>query len=808
MNLFHGHGMHHTLSPVALRSALAALLAVATSVRAEVAIEQAVDKSVGITTSVYTAQIDANGNLAELSVKGAKGLAHQFGDPGKPPAGAPSINIVGQVVAVRSGTARVEWTFGEDTVGFLTEGYNFECLLDPAVKAIVAPNGGGGALGKYSGGCTAMVLANDLTIASKVPMHVHERRFIPAGYISGGIKPGAQIANELRLGTPADAAKLLDGVRIRPHDHTGRPLSVNEQVLPTPMPANTPHVITLVQRNFGKADQSAEYRVAVREKRESGKEVLAATLQTVLPGEAVEEQIVSLPALPPGSYVLTAAAWQAGAMVKESKLEFAVGADGPAPVVTTAPTIPASVPLGLWADRRPVSQLFLSQNHHRTPANPDGYLNKEQDTVTPAGKAAFRKNLLAYADTCIGIIKEAGSQGMIVWDLEGYSRPGFVYVGDPRLLPTYAPAMDAVADDFFRKFSDAGLRTGVTIRPIKIFPIEGEENIKKWGTMGYVLYDDQKDDVAKEIGDRIAYAKKRWGCTLFYMDSNGYETWENGKKKGVTIPARMLETLRDMHPDVLIIPEHATPGGYGWAGQYAELRMGSKGTPAEERHKHPGAITVLSCGGASDELVFANWEAVAANVARGDALFMEGWYPSGGNRMVKDLYRQAEWLRKPVAPPSDASVADLQALAKNDDPATRFFAVRAVAAKADPAAASALAAVLETERDWLVRKEAIAALGAIKTPEAVAALVSELKKAAPGHSYFAREQVRQLGAEALPVAMELARSEKRQNRIDAASLLRTILTKPALDALRALAQDKDPFVKDRAVGHLTARLGS
>jgi hypothetical protein len=237
------------------------------------------------------------------------------------------------------------------------------------------------------------------------------------------------------------------------------------------------------------------------------------------------------------------------------------------------------------------------------------------------------------------------------------------------------------------------------------------------------------------------------------------------------------------------------------------LRMGSKGTPAVERQKYPGAMSVLSCGGATEELVFANWDAVAESVARGDALFFEGWYPSAGNRMVKELYRQAGWLRMPANIPDGASVADLLALTKRDDPALRFHAVRALAPKADAAAGSALVVLLATEKDWLVRKELITALGVLKTPEAVAALTAELKQGAFGHAYYAREALRPGGATLFPDVLELAGSAQRQHRIDAASLLRTILTRPALDALRALTQDKDPYVKNAAAGNLNARLG-
>ena len=155
--------MHHT---IATCLTLASLVAFPAFSQAEVTVKQAADRSVEVQTAVYTARIDARGNLAELTVKGAKAFTHQFGDPGKPPAEPPSINVINQVVAVRSGTARVEWTFGEETIKFLTEGYNFECRLDPSVKFVAGPGGTGGELNKYGGVCTTVVLANELTITS------------------------------------------------------------------------------------------------------------------------------------------------------------------------------------------------------------------------------------------------------------------------------------------------------------------------------------------------------------------------------------------------------------------------------------------------------------------------------------------------------------------------------------------------------------------------------------------------------------------------------------------------------------------
>ena len=85
------------------------------------------------------------------------------------------------------------------------------------------------------------------------------------------------------------------------------------------------------------------------------------------------------------------------------------------------------------------------------------------DVATDAGRATLKKRLMDYADRSIRILKDLDAQGMIVWDVEGQEFTYAVgYVGEPRSLPG---DIDAIIDEFFKKFTDAGLRVGVTIRP-------------------------------------------------------------------------------------------------------------------------------------------------------------------------------------------------------------------------------------------------------------------------------------------------------------------------------------------------------
>ncbi|MCW3061046.1 MAG: Ig domain protein group 2 domain protein, partial [Capsulimonas sp.] len=122
-----------------------------------------------------------------------------------------------------------------------------------------------------------------------------------------------------------------------------------------------------------------------------------------------------------------------------------------------------------WKDRRSIGTLHLSTSEpdHHSATNPRGwFLDPAMDVKTPAGKEALRKRLLEYADNSIKVLKKMNAQGMITWDIEGQEYPHATsYIGDPRIVKEIAPEMDAMADAYFKRFHDAGLRTGVCVRP-------------------------------------------------------------------------------------------------------------------------------------------------------------------------------------------------------------------------------------------------------------------------------------------------------------------------------------------------------
>jgi cephalosporin-C deacetylase-like acetyl esterase len=222
-------------------------------VMADVALHQAADHSVVITTGVYTAKIDVNGNLAELSVMGALFATQKFfksaaASKVPTPFENVTVNVVGKLVAVRADEAWIEWTFGEDFVKVETAGFPFELKLDASVKmARIKDNGAASLAGKKfaGGGVIGMVLGNDRSVmfmnygdwkllaledmrwgydpAVKISAEgliynfaIHGERLFPACYTNGFGKAGDRTHFTLKLGVPADGAEFVGEVRSTP----------------------------------------------------------------------------------------------------------------------------------------------------------------------------------------------------------------------------------------------------------------------------------------------------------------------------------------------------------------------------------------------------------------------------------------------------------------------------------------------------------------------------------------------------------------------------------------------------------------
>ncbi len=350
-----------------------------------------------------------------------------------------------------------------------------------------------------------------------------------------------------------------------------------------------------------------------------------------------------------------------------------------------------------WSDRRPIGTIFYCHSNTGWKTNPRGFnfaKADKNDVTTPEGLKAFAEALNAYGDACVKNLKAVGAQGVIVWDLEGeeFWHP-LSYIGDPRMLPQTAPEMDKLADEFLKKFTDAGIKIGVTIRPTEVYFREGQTP-RFW-------HRDVKDPV-EMMSDKIAYAKKRWGVTIFYLDSNvfgeGFDTkLPPASNVPWTMPVAMIQMLNEKHPDCLIIPEWSNTDYFRFSAPYSSPNLRQLGTDPSVRDRWSSAFGVTAV---NTQLIEDNWDAYLRNVQGGDVLLFPAWYPATENSLVQLLYREADIRRQ-----------GLDAVLKKSegDEAVRYYTATLLGKLDTPESLAALLVMLD-DPNTLVRKSALAAL--------------------------------------------------------------------------------------------------
>src|SRR5436190_13317304 len=283
-----------------------------------------------------------------------------------------------------------------------------------------------------------------------------------------------------------------------------------------------------------------------------------------------------------------------------------------------------------WKDRRPIGAIFLAGPQINVASNPRRWTMNfgEIDITNDKGRATFRAALLKLADNSVQVLKDTGAQGMITWDPEGEEFPGACYYGDPRLVPTLAPEMEfknsgakSAIDEYFEKFRAAGLKVGVCIRPQQITMVDGKP-----------VHQAAEDEHAVQIlRERIAYAKGRWGCTLFYVDSTATVSG--------AINPDVFRAVADAYPDVLLIPENESMRYFAYSAPFnSYMHHKITSTPAGARMVYPKAFSVLMAPEGDrpedhDDLVAA--------VRRGDILLFNGWYNGVEAGKIKKLYEEA-----------------------------------------------------------------------------------------------------------------------------------------------------------------------
>src|SRR5438552_16881236 len=141
-----------------------------------------------------------------------------------------------------------------------------------------------------------------------------------------------------------------------------------------------------------------------------------------------------------------------------------------------------------------------------------------------------------------------------------------------------------------------------------------------------------KQHVAKIVKDKLAYAKTRWGCTLFYIDSTVVVT-------GESLDPDVFKALGDAYPDVLLIPENESMRYFAYSAplnSYMHHKVTS--TPVGARLVYPKAFSVLMAPeGDRPE----DHDALVSAVRRGDILLFNGWYMTNEAGKIKKLYQEA-----------------------------------------------------------------------------------------------------------------------------------------------------------------------
>jgi len=277
-----------------------------------------------------------------------------------------------------------------------------------------------------------------------------------------------------------------------------------------------------------------------------------------------------------------------------------------------------------WTDRRAIGALFLSTAATKWPTNQRGWLQDPKvDITTDSGVADLKRRVLTYADTSISILKKMNAQGMITWDIEGQEYPHAAsYIGDPRMFETLAPEMSGIADEYFKRFRDAGLRVGVCIRPQRAVLASDRSRVTQVPV----------EDPTQLLTEKVLYAKKRWGITLFYVDSNVNADDRNA------IDAGVFQRLAAAFPDVLFVPEHSQWQYYAYTAPYRELRQGNASTDSEIRSIYPDAFSVVYT---ADGPIDRRYHDLLEGVKHGDLLMFRGWFDDPQNTKDGHIYEQA-----------------------------------------------------------------------------------------------------------------------------------------------------------------------
>jgi hypothetical protein len=263
------------------------------------------------------------------------------------------------------------------------------------------------------------------------------------------------------------------------------------------------------------------------------------------------------------------------------------------PIPSATPSTPIADIGETWTDRRPIGILMFAQIENISHKNLNGWMNGGPVNL---GIAAFQRDILSRVKSTILNTLAMRGQGVLIWDIEGCGKttpslPSQQYLGDPRFLdpkgagltvrtssgpyvpPTsklgrqgLEPAMNAIADRVFNAIRAARLVSGICLRAEKV-SVNAAGDLSGTAGDGELRYDTTPNQLA-DLDAKLTYAHDRWGCRIFYVDSNvaadDVISAQRTQLNPTWAPAWVYTQLRLRHPDCLICPEEWYPGAFSF----------------------------------------------------------------------------------------------------------------------------------------------------------------------------------------------------------------------------------------------------
>lgn len=473
-----------------------------------------------------------------------------------------------------------------------------------------------------------------------------------------------------------------------------------------------------------------------------------------------------------------------------------------------------------WEDRRPIIPTMIGD---KFPFHEPEGLELKKPAVGPRAEEV-RKLMFDHADQLIAEMKKINAQGMIVWNIEGNGPDYLKYVGDPHMVEYMCPEADAVADEFFKKFRDAGFKVGVCLRP-SVIAVKEEKNVafadkhNIQSKFSYFHdYPHAKRSPADILSEKVDYAKKRWGCTLFYVDTNdGAGFWPKTDEEKAVWPKNADGTLKwyhallnedvwaevlKRHPDVLFTIEHTPLIQYTVNAPFDGLSGALDGTPPVVKATWPEAFKCLTTIGGGALKDFWRW---VEQSRKGDIML-------GGDEFIEKVVAVSTMLQ--AGPPKElAGMTPEQLLAVATDPVAaelmRFFAAKLLCASKPEAAI--IDKLLAAKGDLVP----MLTLDSLTSPEIVVAHVGKFTRL-PGYRATygpwtapVSGAMRRGGPAAVSALVEYIKKTSADARVGI-DILQDTPGKNADEALLAIMSDATLPDKQRfqAAGHLGWRTGA